>query len=175
MSGSNAKSSENHLNEQEQIEIIHKLSKPNPSSKHSIAQEYFISEGSIRYIWNKKDEFGQRSLLMTAEARASTFRQSKGHFPQNEQPVYTWIDTMRWANLTVQPSYAIAKDKMIAASLEISDDDFKGSWQWLRNFRTCYGFQEILLHGEGVEVNKNDPKFLTQLESLYEIIKEYNA
>jgi len=63
---------------------------------------------------------------------------------------------------------------MIAASLEISDDEFKGSWQWMRNFRTCYGLQEILLHGEGGEADKNDPKLLTQLESLYEIIKEYD-
>ena len=34
--------------------------------------------------------------------------------------------------------------------------------------------QEILLHGESGEVDKNDPKLLTQLESLYEIIKEYD-
>jgi len=43
------KSSET-LNEQERIEIIHKLSKPNPPSKCSIGWEYNISEGSVRYI-----------------------------------------------------------------------------------------------------------------------------
>ena len=91
MSSSNLKSSEKHLNKQECIEIIHTLSKPNPPSKHSIVREYNISEG---YIWNKKDEIERHSLLMTAEARATTFRQSKGHFPQFEQLLYTWIDTI---------------------------------------------------------------------------------
>jgi hypothetical protein len=34
--------------------------------------------------------------------------------------------------------------------------------------------QDILLHGEGGEVDKNDPVLLAQLEELYNIIKEYN-
>jgi len=29
---------------------------------------------------------------MTAEARATTFHQSKGNFPQIEQQLFTWID-----------------------------------------------------------------------------------
>ena len=42
-----------------------------------------------------------------------------------------------------------------------------------KNFRTCKGLQEILLHGEGGEVDMNDPVLLTQLDALYDIIKEY--
>jgi len=67
MSSSNAKKSEKRLNEQQHIEIIHKLSKPNPPSKRSIAQEYNTSRGSVSYIWNKKDEVEWCSLLMTAK------------------------------------------------------------------------------------------------------------
>ncbi len=76
MPSSNGESSEKHLNEQEQLEIIRRLSKPNPPSKRSLAHEYNVSEGAVRYVWNKKDEIEQRSSLMTAETRAQTFRQS---------------------------------------------------------------------------------------------------
>ena len=72
------------------------------------------------------------------------------------------------------PSLAIAKPKQIAASLSIPEDDFKASWQWLQNFRTRTGLKEILLHGEGGKVDKNDPVLLAQLITLYNIIKEYN-
>jgi len=88
------KSSEKRLNVILLIEIIHKLSKPNPLSKCSSAWEYNISEGSNRYICYKKDEIEQCSFLMTTEASATTFRQSKGHFPQFEQLLYNWIDTI---------------------------------------------------------------------------------
>jgi hypothetical protein len=32
----------------------------------------------------------------------------------------------------------------------------------------------MLLHGEGAEVNKNDPKLLAALEKFYEIITQYD-
>jgi hypothetical protein len=63
------------------------------------------------------DEIEQCSSLMTAETRASTFRQSKGHITEIEDQLFTLIDATRWANLTVAPSLAIAKAKQIAASL----------------------------------------------------------
>ena len=34
--------------------------------------------------------------------------------------------------------------------------------------------QKILLHGEGGEVDKNDPVLLATLDDLYAIIQEYN-
>lgn len=77
-------------------------------------------------------------------------------------------------NLIVAPSLAVAKAKQIAASLSITEDDFKASWQWLQNFRIRKGLQEILLHGEGGKVDKNDPVLLAQLDTLYDIIKEYD-
>ena len=76
MSSSNDKSSSKRLNEQERLGIISKLSKPNPPSKRSLAREYNVNEKAVRKLWNKKDDIEQRSSLMTAETRASTFRQS---------------------------------------------------------------------------------------------------
>jgi hypothetical protein len=162
------------LTEQNRLEIITKLSRPNPPSKRSLAREYNVDEKAVRQIWSKKDEIEQRSALMTNEARAKVFRQCKGQFPQIEDQLFTWIDAMRRANLTVAPSLAIEKAKQIAAALSIPEDDFKASWQWLQKFRARKGLQEVLLHGEGGEVDKNNPALLAQLDALYDIIKEYD-
>ncbi len=78
------------------------------------------------------------------------------------------------ARLPVPPSLAIAKAKSIASTLSISDLDFKASWQWLSRFRTRRGLQKMLLHGEGAEVDKNDPELLSTLEELYSIIAQYD-
>jgi hypothetical protein len=81
---------------------------------------------------------------------------------------------MHRARLLVPTSLAIAKAKNIASTLSIFDSDFKASWQWLSRFRTCRGSQKMLLHGEGAEVDKNDPKLLSALEELYSIITQYD-
>ena len=104
MSSSNDKrSSKRYLTEQQRLEVIGKLRKPNPPSKRSLAREYDIDEKAIRKIWSKKDEIEQHSSLITAEARASKFRHSHGQFPQIEDQLFTWIDAMPRANLTAAP------------------------------------------------------------------------
>ena len=163
------------LNEQQRLDIISKLSKPNPPSKHSIAREYNVDKKAVRRIWENRANIEQRSSTMSAAQRATTFRASTGQFSEIEARLYSWIEAMRRANLTVSPTLAIVKAKQIAAELSISEDDFKASWQWLRRFRARHGLQEILLHGKGGEVDKNDPALLEQLENLYNIIKEYDA
>ena len=126
MSSSNDKrSSKHYLTDQEQLEIIRKLTKPNPPSKHSIACEHDIDEKARRKIWSKKDEIEQLSSLITAQARASKFRHSNRQFPQIEDQLFTWGDEMQWANLIVAPSYDIEKSKKIAAPLSIPKDDLE--------------------------------------------------
>jgi hypothetical protein len=71
---------------------------------------------------------------MTAETRASTFCQSKGHFLGIEDQLFTWIDAMQRASISVAPSLVIAKAKQIAGALSISEDYFKASWQRLQKF-----------------------------------------
>ena len=105
--------------------MINKLSKPNHPFKCSLAHKYHVSEGAVRKVWAKIDEIEQHSLMMTAETRVYTFCQPKGHFLEIEDQLFTWIDTMRWMGITVVPSLAIAKAKQIAATLTISEDDFK--------------------------------------------------
>ncbi len=81
---------------------------------------------------------------------------------------------MRRAKLPVPSSLAIAKTKSIAPSLSIPESNFKACWQWLSWFRAHCGLQKMFLHGEGVEVNKNDLELLAALKELYEIITEYD-
>jgi 5-bromo-4-chloroindolyl phosphate hydrolysis protein len=81
---------------------------------------------------------------------------------------------LRRSKLPVPPSIAIAKVKSIASSLSIPKSNFKASWQWLSRFRMHRGLQKMLLHGEGVEVNKNNLELLTTLKEIYEIIAQYD-
>jgi hypothetical protein len=81
---------------------------------------------------------------------------------------------MRCAKLHVPPSFTITKVKSIASSLFILKSNFKASWQWLSQFRACCGLQKMLLHGKGIEVNKNDLELLATLEEFYRIIVQYD-
>ena len=75
---------------------------------------------------------------------------------------------MRRAKLAVPPSLAISKARKIALDMDISNDDFKASWAWLSNFiLKRRGLGGMLFHGEGAEVDKNNPELLSALEELY--------
>jgi hypothetical protein len=158
------------LNESQRCEIIAKLSKTDAPSKRAITREYDVNEGAIKKMWDKREQILKRSALMSNEVKEKTFRSSVGRFTELEDMFYIWIDNMRCANLPVPPSLAIAKAKSIASSLSILETNFKASWQWLSRFRVRRGLQKMLLHGEGVEVNKSDPGLLVALDDLYAII-----
>jgi len=111
---------------------------------------------------------------LSKEAKERTFQASVGRFTELEDMLYIWIDNMCRAKLPVSPSFTIAKAKSIASSLSIPESDFKASWQWLSRFKAHHGLQKMLLHGKGVEFNKNDPELLAALEELYEIITQYD-
>lgn len=163
------------LNENERKEIIYKLSSPNPPSKRSIGREYGVSDTAIRKIVNQKDFIPERTALMSEQIREETFRFSKGKFTQIEEKLYDWINSMRLAKLAVPPSLAKEKAAEIAEELNITKEQFKASWQWLSNFRSRYGINNMSLHGEEAEVDKNDPVLLESLNKLYNQIKEYKC
>ena len=56
----------------------------------------------------------------------------------------------------------------------ILPEDFKASWQWLHRFRTRKNIASMLLHGEGAEVDKNDPELLSALQVLEAIIANFD-
>ena len=111
---------------------------------------------------------------MSEEAKKKKFRASVGKYTELEDQLYLWIDSMRRASLPVAPSLAMLKAKKIAEQLSISQDDFKASWQWFSRFRERRGLQQILLHGEGAEVDRESPSLLEALDKLYAIISNYD-
>jgi hypothetical protein len=154
---SQAKPTGKRLNESQRLEIISKLRKNCPPSKRALAREYSISEAAIRKLWVNRESILERSALMSEEAKEKTFRASVGRFTELEDALYTWIDRRRRAKLPVPPSLAISKAKNIASTLSIPESNFKASWQWFYRFKERHGLQKMLLHGEGAEVDKNDP------------------
>jgi hypothetical protein len=61
------------LNEHQRCKIISKLSKTNASSKRALAQEYSISEGAIRKVWDIRETILERSTLLYEKAKERTF------------------------------------------------------------------------------------------------------
>jgi hypothetical protein len=151
-----------------------KLSKTDAPNEKAIAGEYDVNEGAIKKVWDKQEQILERFALMFDEAKEKTFRSSVGCFIELEDMLYIWIDNTCRANLLVSPSLTIAKAKNIASSLSIPETNFKASWQWLSQFRVHRRLQKMLLHGEGVEVNKFDLGLLATLDDLYVIIAQYD-
>ena len=73
------------LNECQRLEIIEKLSKPNPPAKRVIARTYGISDTAIRKIWNNRDDIVARSSHMSSSGRNSCYRASQAKFPELEE------------------------------------------------------------------------------------------
>jgi hypothetical protein len=96
------KSNGKRLNEHQCCEIISKLSKTNAPSKRALAQEYSVSEGAIRKVWDIREAILEWSALLYEEAKERTFRASVGQFTELEDMLYIWIDSMRRAKLLVQ-------------------------------------------------------------------------
>ena len=74
---------------------------------------------------------------------------------------------MRRANPPVPSSLAILKAKQVAEQLSILQEVFKASWQWFS------GLQQ-LLHGEGVEVDRDNSNLQAALDELCAIIAQYD-
>jgi hypothetical protein len=111
---------------------------------------------------------------MSNEVKEKTFRSFVGRFTELEDMLYIWVIIMRRANLLVSPSLAIATTRSIALNLSILEMDFKATLQWQSRFRVRRRLQKMLLHGEGVEVNKSDLGLLVALDDLYAIIAQYD-
>jgi len=79
----------------------------------------------------------------------------------------------RVSGLIVSPSMLKFKAKQIAKSLGIGDEEFSASNGWYMRFRNCWNIGVMLLHGEGGEVDKNDPVLIQKLEELKQLIDKY--
>lgn len=62
------------------------------------------------------------------------------------------------------------KDRALHLS---KDDSFRASNGWYEGFVKQFNLRSINLHGEGAEVDKNDPILLEELEMFYSIVRSY--
>ncbi len=60
------------------------LSKMNASSKRALAQEYNVSEGAIRKVWDNQEAMLERFALLSEEAKERTFQASVEQFTELE-------------------------------------------------------------------------------------------
>jgi hypothetical protein len=100
---------------------------------------------------------------------------SQARFPELEDCLFQWIDTMRRLLLELPPYFVIAKSIEFAKTLEILANDFKASWCWLMKFRAQKGLGSVLLCDERAEVNREDPELLLWLNDLHDIRMKYPA
>ena len=115
------------LSDSQRLEIIAKLQKPNPPSKRAIARAYCVSESAIRKLWGHKDSIFKCTQLVPESTRVSTFRVSQACFPELEDRLFLWVDTMRHLKLELPPTLVMAKAVEIARSLNINKNEFKAS------------------------------------------------
>jgi hypothetical protein len=174
MSGKRARGAGKRLNDAQRLVIIRRSEEvPRPSNRQ-LAREYEVSEKTIRKIILAKDEIAERTTGRSEEVRLNTFRRSVARFPELEDRLYEWIQALRIAKMEVSPMIIISKALKVAADMGISAEDFSASWGWLRKFRLRKGLQSMLLHGEGAEVDRDDPALLASLDLVYDLISQYD-
>ena len=155
------------------LEIIAKLQKPNPPSKWAIACEYCVSNSAITKLWGQKNSTFKYTELVPESTRISTLHLSRAYFPELEDQLFLWVDSMKHLKLELPPTLVMTKVVEITRSLNIKENKFKSSWGWFQNFRTWIGWKEVPMFGEGAKVDKIDPQLLESLNKLYEIIRKY--
>ena len=55
------------FNESYRLEVLFKLSQPNPPCKRSLARLYEMGETAIKKVWSKHDDIRQQSSLMSSD------------------------------------------------------------------------------------------------------------
>ena len=154
------------------LEIIDELSQSQPPSKISLGRKYGVTEGAIRYIWSNKEKIRGDAVSLSDKLQNTVRRSTPAQYADIEEILFNWIKVIRSANLPISPTLIISKAKRIAE--ELSHTEFKASWCWFEKFKKRKGLQQMVLCGEGSEVDKNDPKTLAELELLYKEISKYH-
>jgi hypothetical protein len=82
------------LNDAQRAEIIHKLQKPNPPSKQSIAKEYGLSsENAVHQIMKNADVILER-VRYGSETGKHTYCATNPQYPVVEEKLLRWIDAL---------------------------------------------------------------------------------
>ena len=74
------------FNENERLDIIAKLSRPNPTSKRTVAREYNVDEKAVRKIWNSRASIEEGCSRMSVAEHEATCRAFVGRFSEDRLP-----------------------------------------------------------------------------------------
>jgi hypothetical protein len=86
------------------LEIINNLQKPNPPISQPIASDYCVSKSAIRKLLDQKDSIFKCTEHVPESTRNSTFHVSQACFPEAEDQLFLWVDTMRHLKLELPPT-----------------------------------------------------------------------
>ena len=159
------------LTGEEKLVIISKWEDQKIKKAH-LAREFRVSEACIRQIIRNKEDIKRRLGTICESIRKKQRRISAGRFPEVETSLFEWLTACRMKQMIVPRCMLLFKAKQIAK--DIGADGFKGSAGWLSHFQTRKGIVSAALHGEGGEVDKNDPILLQKLKELEEFICDYD-
>ncbi|KAF0735534.1 hypothetical protein Ae201684P_022419 [Aphanomyces euteiches] len=109
---------------------------------------------------------------MNPTARENTLRIVQAKYGELEASLMSWIRVLREAKRPVTPG--LVRIRALNCAKLMGLDEFNASSQWMLNFRTRFGLKFAIMHGEAGEGDKNDPLLLQALDSLMDIIADYN-
>ena len=93
-------------------------------------------DSAITKLWGQKDSTFKCTELVPESTRISTLHVSQGCFPELEDQLFLWVDTMKHLKLELPQTLVMTKVVEITRSLNIKENEFKSSWVWFQNFRT---------------------------------------
>ena len=70
------------MNDEQRLQILEIVKQPSAPSLRKIGRNFGVSEGAIRSLIKKNDEVRMRVQLKEHNTRKTTFRGSKGKYPE---------------------------------------------------------------------------------------------
>ncbi|RHY38460.1 hypothetical protein DYB34_009242 [Aphanomyces astaci] len=164
------------LTDTERLQILGLFSAPvfanTAPSNRRVAKQYGVSESAIRALRLKEAKIIERTNGKSKAQLDCTRRYATAAFPELETQLHAWLINMRRQKVSIPPNVVRHKAKSIANSFD-PPLQFEASPGWLENYRRRSSVGITILHGEGGEVDKEDPELLAGLAVLSNIVATY--
>ncbi|RHY84746.1 hypothetical protein DYB35_009825, partial [Aphanomyces astaci] len=141
-------------------------------SNRRVAKQYGVSESVIRALRLKEAKIIERTNGKAKAQLDRTRRYATSAFPKLETQLHAWLINMRRQKLSIPPNVVRHEAKSIANSFD-PPLQFEASLGCLENYRRRSSVGITILHGEGGEVDKEDPELLAGLAVLSNIVATY--
>ncbi|KAH9100939.1 hypothetical protein Ae201684P_007130 [Aphanomyces euteiches] len=123
-------------------------------------------------VKNDADKIRERYGLGNPKTRDSRKRTVSNIKEPFEREMYQWISELTSRKVELPPSLVMQRARVKA--FEHGFHTFKASTGWFYRFMGRYGLTCSYLHGEGGEIDENDPALVQALNSLRHKISSYD-